>query len=270
MRRIPVFFTSRGYRAYGAIFVPEARRPERRGMVLCPPFADEAVHAHRVLVALARRLAEAGLVAFLIDYAGTGDSEGGFEDGTLDRYVEDILAAAAYLRSETGVARCGLLGLRLGGNLATRAAARDPSLSPLVLWARPLDLPAYFRHFLRLRLFTELSTVGRRTVTVRTLEQQLGHGEHVDVLGYSISPAMAEGFLRAGQEPPLDERGPTLILDGTGGRGAGPARTIVADPGRRVTVRAVGGEPFWERARVEDQEGPCRVIVDWLRRTTAE
>ena len=265
-RRIPVFFASGGYRAYGSIFTPDAAGPERRGMVLCPPFADEAVHAHRVLVTLARRLAEAGLIAFLIDYAGTGDSEGSFEAGTLDRYVDDILAAGAYLRAEAGVARCGLLGLRLGGNLASRAAARDPSLSPVVLWARLADVPAYFRRFLRLHLFTELSTAGQRTVTVRTLEARLGRGESVDVLGYSISPAMAEGFLHAGPEPQPDRRGPTLLLSVARDGGTAPGSAIVDEPpGDRVTVCAVGSGPFWERARVEDQEAPCRVIVEWVR-----
>jgi pimeloyl-ACP methyl ester carboxylesterase len=223
-----------------------------------------------VLVTLARRLAEAGLVAFLIDYVGTGDSEGAFEEGTLDRYEEDILAAVAYLRAEAGVRRCGLLGLRLGGNLASRAAARDPSLSPLVLWAGLADVPAYFRRFLRLHLFTELSTAGQRTVTVRTLEARLGRGEDVDVLGYPISPAMAQGFLRAGPEPPPDGRGPTLVLAVARDGGTAPGSAAIDEPpGGRAMVYAVGGEPFWERARVEGQETACRVIVDWVRRAMA-
>ena len=268
-QRISVFFATAGQRAYGSMFTPDAPGPARCGMVLCPPFADEAVHAHRALVTLARRLADAGLAAFLIDYAGTGDSEGSFEDGTLDRYVEDILAAATHLRAEAGVARCGLLGLRLGGDLAARAAGRDPSLSPLVLWARLGDVPAYFRRFLRLRLFTELSTAGRRTVTVRALEEQLGRGEPVDVLGYTITPAMADGFLRAAPAPPLDQRGPTLVLTPAGDGRVARGAVVAGEPGREVTVRAVAGEPFWERARVADEEASCRIIIDWVRRAMA-
>jgi alpha/beta superfamily hydrolase len=263
-RRIPVFFDSTGYRVYGALFAPEASGPDPRGIVLCPPFADEAVHAHRTLVAISRRLADAGLVAFLIDYAGTGDSEGSFEDGTLDRYVEDILAAAARLRAEMGVAQCGLLGLRLGANLAARAAAADPSLFPLVLWAPLADLPASFRRFLRLRLFTELSTVGRRSTTVDGIEAQLRRGEPVDVLGYSISPAMADGFLRTGPALPPRRSRATLLLRAMNEKDPDAAQEPVDGP---VTVSAGGGEPFWEQARVTDQEGSCHLIVDWLRRT---
>ena len=79
--RVAGFFQHEGRHLYGSLYLPEVTEPVQVGLVLCPPFADEAVHAHRVLVDFAVRLAGKGMPALLFDYAGTGDSEGRFEDG---------------------------------------------------------------------------------------------------------------------------------------------------------------------------------------------
>src|SRR5262249_51848481 len=201
VRRESIFFLHEGYHLYGAMYLPSAIATRPPGVLICPPFADEAVHAHRVLVEWATCLADAGIPAFLLDYTGTGASEGDFEDGSLERYERDIRGAIGCFRERAGVGRCGLVGLRLGANLAVRVAVEDPGRGPLVLWAPIADLRDYFRSFLRLRLLTELATLGRPSGTVRAAESSLRAGEAVEVLGYGIAPAMARGFLDGSQEP---------------------------------------------------------------------
>jgi alpha/beta superfamily hydrolase len=229
--RVPCFFQHEGRHLYGGLYLPVATRTAPVGLVLCPPFADEAVHAHRVLVDFADQLADVGIPALLFDYAGTGDSEGEFEDGSLDSYARDIEGAIGCLRRETAVPRCGLLGLRLGATLAARVGRSDPTLAALVLWA-PIPPPLeYFRSFLRSRLLTEVTTLRRRTETVRTLEMRLRAGEVVDVLGYGISGAMARSFLdhvdrRGGAPPPHQGHSRAVVLL----RDVGPARSIEDGP----------------------------------------
>src|SRR5262249_12485802 len=173
VRRESIFFLHEGYHLYGAMYLPPAVAARLPGVLICPPFADEAVHAHRVLVEWATCLADSGIPAFLFDYTGTGDSEGDFEDGSLERYQGDIRPAIQCCQEQAGVGRCGLVGLRLGANLAARVAAEDPGCGPLVLWAPIVGLRDYFRGFLRLRLLTELATLGRPTGTVRAAESSL-------------------------------------------------------------------------------------------------
>ena len=108
------------------------------GVVLCPQFGWEAMCSHRPRRAWAQWLAAAGTPALRIDYPGTGDSDGAPADpGILDAWVASVGAAAAWMRTEGGCARVAVVGLELGGVLATLAAAAGAPIDDLVLWAAP-------------------------------------------------------------------------------------------------------------------------------------
>jgi exosortase A-associated hydrolase 2 len=264
--RVSTFFPAGDCRLYGALYLPDAANARSRGVVVCPPFADEAIHAHGVLAEVSRRLAGAGVTTLLFDYTGTGDSEGGFHEGSLHRYQADIRAAAAWLGCRARLGGCGLLGLRLGANLAVRAAAAVPSLSPIVLWAPIADLRQYFRTFLRLRVFTEMTTFGRPATTLRGLEARLRAGESVDVHGYLVSPTMAREFLDGDDSPGALHGRPGLVIDLVSPKApATPPATrpvIAGDPS--VSVRRLSGRPFWESAPMSSPDALIQATLDWL------
>jgi exosortase A-associated hydrolase 2 len=264
--RVSTFFPAGDRRLYGALYLPDAANARSRGVVVCPPFADEAIHAHGVLAEVSRRLAGAGATTLLFDYTGTGDSEGGFHEGSLHRYEADIQAAAAWLGRRALLGECGLLGLRLGANLAVRAAAAVPSLSPIALWAPIADLRQYFRTFLRLRVFTEMTTFGRPATTLRGLEARLQAGEPVDVHGYLVSPTMAREFLDGDDSPRALHGRPGLVIELVWPKApATPPATraiIAGEPG--VSVRRLVGRPFWESARMVSADALLEATLDWL------
>ena len=80
------------------------------GMVLCDPFAEEKKSSQKTMAEMGRALAEAGIPALHLDYRGTGDSGGRFEQFNLDDWREDIRAAVDWMRLRWGVGRVGLLG----------------------------------------------------------------------------------------------------------------------------------------------------------------
>ena len=98
------------------------------GMLFCDPFAEEKKCAHRVMVEAARAFCEADIGCMRFDYRGTGDSPGEFVEATPELWIEDIVAAASYLREVMGVTTLGLLGLRLG------ALWRWPRRRPPMTW----------------------------------------------------------------------------------------------------------------------------------------
>jgi pimeloyl-ACP methyl ester carboxylesterase len=76
---------------------------------------------------LAAELAAEGVAALRFDHRGHGASDGRQEDRTLTEHLNDLRAALAHVRSETGARRVSLVGTRFSGGLAAFYAARRPT-----------------------------------------------------------------------------------------------------------------------------------------------
>ncbi|MDO3722402.1 alpha/beta fold hydrolase [Marinobacter sp. chi1] len=113
------------------------------GVVLCNPFGQEYLRAHKSIRRLAINLSELGYPVLRFDYRGTGDSAGNLSDVTADEWVEDIGHAIQELRDMAGVSRVALVGLRLGAILAARAAIESNDVSRLILWDPITDGEGY-------------------------------------------------------------------------------------------------------------------------------
>jgi len=102
--------------------------------VLCYPFGQEYMRAHRAFRQLATLLSRRGVSVFRFDYTGTGDSAGEAEDARLAHWVDDAGAAIDEARRRSGCRLVRLAGLRLGGTVASLAAAERTDVERLVLW----------------------------------------------------------------------------------------------------------------------------------------
>ncbi|MFN3493887.1 MAG: serine aminopeptidase domain-containing protein [Hydrogenophaga sp.] len=145
----PVSFGTPDRRLIG-IFHPAAPDAVKKtGVVLCKPFGQEAIRAHRMFRVLADRLARNGHPVLRFDYYGTGDSMGDDNEGCLSGWRDDLLVADSELRARSGVAHTAWAGMRLGASVALLAAAQAPAhLSRLVLWDPVVDGKHYL-DFLR-------------------------------------------------------------------------------------------------------------------------
>ena len=85
----------------------------------------------------ARWLGERGVASLRIDFRGSGDSEGAWEDTTFSGQIADTIAALDYLEMLEGVdsGDISILGLSQGGLVAAATAGRDTRVSNLVLWS---------------------------------------------------------------------------------------------------------------------------------------
>ncbi len=133
-RVIPCFFGDAHRQLFG-VYHPAADAPARRaGVVLCYPGPQEYRQAHWAFRRLAGLLADRGLHVLRFDYFGTGDSAGEASEGRLGQWVADVRTAVRELQDMAGVRRVSLVGLRLGGAIAARAAADGVPAADLVLW----------------------------------------------------------------------------------------------------------------------------------------
>ena len=149
-----VSFESGGRRLLGILHEPSA--PDLSGFVFCSPFAEEEKCSHRVMVDAARALAQAGYAVLRFHYRGCGDSEGEFEDFTLDDWRLDVHAALNFVRGRAS--SLNLLGLRLGASLAAQVAEERDDVHRLILWEPIVNGRSYVaQNLLRKRLRAALT-----------------------------------------------------------------------------------------------------------------
>ncbi|QLG10425.1 alpha/beta fold hydrolase [Deinococcus sp. D7000] len=134
-------FSVDGQRLYGMLHTPDAEAPAQGwpSVVMVHGFTGNRTDHHRLLTLLSRALASRGIASLRFDCRGSGDSHGDFSEMTVSREVEDVQAAASYIRQQPQIdpERVMLLGYSMGGMVATLAAA-GVRAHRLLLWAPAL------------------------------------------------------------------------------------------------------------------------------------
>jgi len=163
----------------------------RFALLLVHPFGEEKKSAHRAFVETARALARLHVATFRFDMRGCGDSEGDFARVRLDDWLEDVAAAWDTFRERLPDVPAGLLGLRLGASLASRACRRLDDVRALVLW-QPIvegrsELLADLRRLFIQEMMTHGRSRGRREDIIARLERG---GDAVTLDGYPLTSEM--------------------------------------------------------------------------------
>jgi len=210
----PLLFGPAERQLFGWLHLPCDRAPRRTAAVLCAPFGQEYVLAHRALFGLASRLAEAGFAALRFDWFGTGDSAGELTQASVAAWLEDLRLAVDTLRARVRCDDVALVGMRLGGSLAALAGA---SLEPaaLVLWDPVVDGEAFLR---------ELALAHWRETRPSAPPPELFREPLTEASGFPVSDALREGLRAIDLEAAELEPGlPLLLLETSSGDGAAAA-----------------------------------------------
>ncbi len=107
-------------------------------VIMCHGFTGQRMEVHFLFVKMARRLAENGINVLRFDFRGSGESEGKFEDMTVEEEISDAETALRFLLQQELVDynRVGVIGLSLGGCVSACLAGRVKNLiKSLVLWS---------------------------------------------------------------------------------------------------------------------------------------
>jgi pimeloyl-ACP methyl ester carboxylesterase len=116
--------------------------PPSRLVVLCHGFLSNKNSTTNK--ALTRLLIEQGIATFRFDFFGQGDSEGPFEQITVDTAMSQALAALDLVRSK-GYRRLGLIGSSFGGLVAILTATQRSDLVAVGLKCPVPDFPEMLR-----------------------------------------------------------------------------------------------------------------------------
>lgn len=133
--------------AFGDVLSARLEMPdgELRGCALfahCFTCSKDVLAATRISRALARH----GFAVLRFDFTGLGESEGDFADTNFTSNVEDLVAAASYMRGRLQ-APALLVGHSLGGAAVLRAAHDIPEVKAVCTIGAPFD-PGHVAHLL--------------------------------------------------------------------------------------------------------------------------
>ncbi len=217
-------------------------------VVMADPFAEEKKCAHRVMAEVATALAEEGATAVRFDFRGTGDSDGEFEDATLDDWREDLRAAVGWARDELAPTELGLMGVRMGATLAAEVAA-EVQADGLTLIAPILDGRAYWEENFRRQLIKARITEGEGA-SAEDLRRAADE-ETFDLGGWVVTRRMREG-IEALKLPMANNIESCRVIDVSARTTPAPAMAALAAAYARGEVVAVRMEPFWQRIGLID------------------
>jgi uncharacterized protein len=141
-RMTAFFFHDPSTPLFGLYGTPCGDSDRAEAVLLCSATGHEYQRTHWCLRLLGDQFMRAGFHVFRFDYSGLGNSWGGFDQGTLSRWVGDVEAAVQELADTSGVRKLSVVGLRLGASLAY-TAAREMPVHQLVLWDPILDGRTY-------------------------------------------------------------------------------------------------------------------------------
>jgi exosortase A-associated hydrolase 2 len=225
--------------------------PPRAALVYLHPFAEEMNKSRRMAALQARALAAAGYAVLQIDLSGCGDSSGDFIEAHWAGWVEDALSAAQWLRERTD-APLWWWGLRSGTLLGVQAAARLDAPSNLLLWQPAVSGKLLLHQFLRLRAVRDMLD-GSAPGAAAQLRAELGNGRAVDIAGYALAPALAEGLGAAELVPPPRPGRAIWVEIGNDNSSSAmlSARDQWATAGWDVGLHSLAGSPFWQTAEIE-------------------
>ena len=251
-----------------------AQRASPRGLVLyVHPFAEEMNKARRMAALQSCALAEAGFSVLQIDLHGCGDSSGDFGDASWQGWVDDALLGCRWLRernTDQAQVPMWLWGLRAGCLLAVEAAKQLREPCNFLFWQPPAAGKLLLQQFLRLKVAGDLMG-GQSKGVMQTLRQQLTDGAAVEIAGYLLAPALANGLEQALLTPP----GPAVNVADTADGAMVLVQRLVwlelttredaslspvsnqtlgqwEEAGFQVTSQFVQGPAFWQTTEIED------------------
>jgi len=130
-----VEFEKEGMRLTGMLHIPDGKGP-KPCVVFLHGYTGDRIGEHFIYVKAARELARNGKAAFRFDFRGSGESEGDFEDTSVETEISDALRAVETVRRmpEIDGEKIALLGHSLGGCVAACIAVETEAAS-VVLWA---------------------------------------------------------------------------------------------------------------------------------------
>jgi len=221
----------------------------RAQVLFVPAFGDEMNQTRRMVRLTAEALVERSIASTRFDLHGTGDSSAGFEEASVERWLEDLVAMCERMRSASD-APLVLCACRLGVALAVELTHRlSMPAHALLGWAPVLQGRAQLSTLLRATKIAQQQRPDARPEP----KIEWAAGRVAFLGGYPVSAALAAQLERLDASVPPRVHAATLIdvrpaiAEGAPepSEGLGAKARAWRENGVEVELLAVAGAPFW-------------------------
>lgn len=220
--------------------------PAKQAILCLPPLFEEMNLSRAVMARQARYFAARGLPVCLLDYSGTGDSEGEIDQVNTDIWLEDILTAGQWLLSQ-GVEQLTLWGVRFGGLMQLHFQQQLHQAMPVknqLLWKPVIGGKLLVSQFLRLKQANSMMQGSAEKVNWR---QRIKEGETVEVAGYPINETLLASVEALKADGELLPQSPLSWLElGTEKLTPVIERLTAGWPKQAEQIRAMPCPAFWQ------------------------
>jgi exosortase A-associated hydrolase 2 len=174
----------------GKLFVTQFGTLDSDTAILCLPSITEELNLARAVVAKqAQMFAQQDMPCFVLDYFGTGDSEGEFEQADCDLWLKNVLTAGEWLKQQ-GFSKIILWGVRFGGLLMLAHQEALHQRLPIVrqiLWKPVISGKQFAGQFLRIKQANSMMHQSSEKINWR---QHILDGNNTEVAGYVVTAKM--------------------------------------------------------------------------------
>lgn len=223
----------------------------RGHIVYIPPFGEEMNRCRAHVAQQARDFAASGYHCTLLDFYGTGDSEGELQDASLARWHENIQLTLQFLVAEEP-APVILWGVRLGGIIAAEYANTGTvDIAGLLLWQPVSSGKRYVTQLLRQRV-ASLVNAGRAAETTAEIRARIASGDSVEIAGYVVADPLISDIEQASLSAQAVRCPSIYWLENIEQEGdalstaSNKAVTALREAGSAVDVHLFTGPPIWQ------------------------
>lgn len=178
---------------HGKLFVTQIGNMSNDTAILCLPSITEELNLCRAVVAKqAQDFAKNNAACFIMDYLGTGDSEGEFEQANCDIWLENILSVGEWLQQQ-GVKHIILWGVRFGALFILSHQKKLHEAMPIIkqiLWKPVTNGKLFAGQFIRIKQASSMMS-GSEKVNWRN---HILAGNNTEVAGYLMTETMLKSM----------------------------------------------------------------------------
>lgn len=184
---------------HGQLFITQFGEVTGGTAILCLPSITEEMNLSRAVVAKqAQRFANENLPCFVLDYYGTGDSEGEFEQANTDIWLENILTAGEFMQQQ-GITKIILWGIRFGALLVLTHQEKLHQQLPIskqILWKPVTNGKLFAGQFLRIKQANAMMNAAssKEKGDKVNWREHVFAGNNVEVAGYLLTKAMLQSM----------------------------------------------------------------------------